>query len=58
MPAKPKAAKARLWFHTGKRVWAKKINGRMVYFGKDEAAALKEYLRVKDDLEAGRVPQE
>lgn len=44
-----------LWLHaTGQ--WAKKIKGRYYYFGTDKEAALKEYARVKDDLEAGRTP--
>ncbi len=46
-----------LWLHTGKGLWAKKIRGRMTYFGSDKDAAMKEYVRVKDDLEAGRVPR-
>jgi integrase len=46
-----------LWFHTGKGLWAKKIRGRMVYFGRDKDSALAEYVRVKADLEAGRVPR-
>jgi hypothetical protein len=45
-----------LWLHpTGQ--WAKKINGRYYYFGKDRDAALKEYVRVREDLEAGRKPR-
>ncbi len=51
-PAKPKFS---LWLHsTGQ--WAKKIKGRYFYFGADKDAALKEYMRVKDDREAGREP--
>lgn len=45
-----------LWLHTGSGLWAKKIAGRMHYFGRDQDAALKEYLRVREDLEAGREP--
>lgn len=37
--------------------WAKKVRGRMVYFGKDKAAALAKWLKEKDDLQAGRSPR-
>ena len=38
--------------------WAKKIRGRLHDFGSwsDPEAALQEYLRIKDDLQAGRIP--
>lgn len=45
-----------LWLHTGTGQWAKKIKGRVYYFGTNKDAALEEYLRVKDDREAGRDP--
>lgn len=50
-----KKPKFPLWLHpTGQ--WAKRIKSKFHYFGKDREAALKEYLRVKEDLEAGRQP--
>lgn len=54
----PKAKKPRfpLWLHTGTGQWCKKVRGHRHYFGTDKDAALKEYTRVKDDLEAGRTP--
>ena len=36
--------------------WRKYINGREHYFGTDKDEALAEYVRTKDDLEAGRTP--
>lgn len=53
---KPRKPDFPLWLHaTGQ--WCKKIRGRCYYFGKDKDKALAEYLRVKDDLEAGRTPR-
>lgn len=37
--------------------WTKRVRGRQYYFGTNQDAALKEYVRVRDDLEAGRKPR-
>ena len=37
--------------------WAKKIRGKMFYFGTDAEAALKKYTAERDDLQAGRTPR-
>lgn len=56
---KRKAASAKfpLTLHP-RGVWCKKILGRVHYFGRDRDEALKEWLRVKDDLLAGRPRRE
>jgi integrase len=51
-----------LWIHKGTQRWCRKVRGRFFYFGKladdpDGQAALAEWLRVKDDLLAGREPR-
>src|SRR5262245_34970829 len=45
--------------HHGARQWCKKIRGKLHYFGPlvEPQAALDKYLRVKDDLHAGREPK-
>jgi integrase len=42
-----------LWLHPSGR-WCRKIRGQFHYFGRDQQAAIDEWLRVKDDLLAGR----
>ena len=37
--------------------WAKKIRGRTIYFGADADSALRKYLELRDDLQAGRTPR-
>lgn len=57
MPRAKKPEKFPLRFHhTGQ--WTKNIRGKQYYFGKDKDAALREYVRIRDDLEAGRQPQQ
>src|SRR5450432_1953844 len=48
-----RADKFPLWLHP-RGLWCKKILGRFEYFGRDKDAALKEYVRVRDALQAGR----
>jgi len=37
--------------------WAKKVRGKLHYFGVDSDAALKKWLDERDDLMAGRTPR-
>lgn len=57
MTVSAKRDKFPLWHHP-RGGWSKKIRGRVHYFGRDKDAALAEYVRVRADLEAGRVPRE
>ena len=45
-----------LWLHEATGQWCKKIRGHKHYFGADKNVALKEYLRVADDLQAAGKP--
>lgn len=42
-----------LWFHAASGQWCKKIKQKVVYFGKDHDAALKQWAEHKDRLLAG-----
>ena len=53
---KKTAGKFPLFLHSSGQ-WAKKIRGRTRYFGTVKDAALTEYVRVREELEAGRVPR-
>ena len=54
-PAKP-YREFPLFIHaTGQ--WAKKVRGKLHYFGKDADAALQKWLDERDDLQAGRTPR-
>lgn len=51
-----------LSIHKGSGYWCKKVRGRVYYFGKVEddpkgQSALEEWLKIKDDLLAGRTPR-
>jgi len=54
MAKKKTSGKFPLFLHSSGQ-WAKKIRGRTRYFGTIKDEALKEYVRVREDLEAGRV---
>ncbi len=57
MVTRRKADKFPLWLHKSTGQFGKKFHSRSFSFGKDRDAALTEYVRVKDDLEAGRTPR-
>ena len=51
-----KADKFPLWLHPN-RQWAKKIHGRTRYFGTNRDAALKEYVRTREDRKPAATPR-
>ena len=55
MPRKGSDKKPLFLHQTGQ--WAKKIKGRMYYFGKDFDDALKRYVDERDEIAAGRNPR-
>src|SRR5258708_4137327 len=56
MRTRKAADKFPLWLHPNGQ-WCKKIKGRCCYFGTDRHTALAEYVRVREDREAGREPR-
>lgn len=48
------AVQGELWWHAGNKAWAKKIKGKMYYFGADPQRALEEWLHARPYLLAGR----
>lgn len=52
---KPRADFPLFPHHNGQ--WAKKIRGKLHYFGTEPEAALKKYTADRDDLQAGRTPR-
>lgn len=54
---KPEKPAFPLWLHSATGQWAKKIRGKVYYFGTDQDKALAKYTREREDLEAGRTPR-
>ncbi len=54
-PKKPWPSYPLFWHRNGQ--WCKKIRGKHHYFGTDSRAAHDEYIRVANDLHAGRKPR-
>ena len=54
-PKKPWPSYPLFWHRNGQ--WCKKIKGKHHYFGRNSRAAQDQYIRVAEDLHAGRKPR-
>jgi integrase len=56
-PTTAKTTPFPLWLHKGTGQWCRKVRGKFHYYGTDKDKALAEWVRVRDDLNAGRTPR-